>query len=131
MVFWEFHVPRLCSALLAGSGLALSGLLMQNVFQNPMAGPYVLGVNSGASLLIAIVILGANPWLMNQLSYVGAAMLGAFLAAGAFFATSFFGFSLLTFDFVTFLPAAIQMDFIVSPKNREIYLYFSLRFFAS
>lgn len=88
LVFWEFHVPRLCSALLAGSGLALSGLLMQNVFQNPMAGPYVLGVNSGASLLIAIVILGANPWLMNQLSYVGAAMLGAFLAAGLMFLIS-------------------------------------------
>ncbi len=88
LIFWEFHVPRFCSALLAGSGLALSGLLMQNVFQNPMAGPYVLGVNSGASLLIAIVILGASPWLMNQLSYVGAAMIGAFLAAGLMFVIS-------------------------------------------
>ena len=61
LLFWEFQVPRLLSAILAGAGLSLSGLLMQNIFQNPMAGPYVLGVNSGASLFIALVILGGGP----------------------------------------------------------------------
>jgi iron complex transport system permease protein len=81
LIFWEFQVPRLLSAILAGAGLSLSGLLMQNLFQNPMAGPYVLGINSGASLLISIVILGAAPQFLNELSYVAASMLGAFLAA--------------------------------------------------
>jgi ABC-type Fe3+-siderophore transport system permease subunit len=69
LVFWEFQIPRLLSAVLAGAGLSLSGLLMQNLFQNPMAGPYVLGINSGASLLISILILGAGPSVLNQLSY--------------------------------------------------------------
>ncbi len=85
LVFWEFQIPRLLSAVLAGAGLSLSGLLMQNLFQNPMAGPYVLGINSGASLLISILILGAGPAVLNELSYASAAMMGAFLAAGFMF----------------------------------------------
>lgn len=85
LVFWEFHVPRLLSAILAGAGLSLSGLLMQNLFENPMAGPYVLGLNSGASLLMALLVLGVAPAFINELSYVGAAMLGAFLAASLMF----------------------------------------------
>lgn len=88
LLFWEFHVPRLLSAILAGAGLSLSGLLMQNLFSNPMAGPYVLGINSGASLFISILILGAQPTFLKELSYVGTAMLGAFLAASFMFVVS-------------------------------------------
>jgi iron complex transport system permease protein len=88
MIFWEFQVPRLLSALLAGAGLSLSGLLMQNLFQNPMAGPYVLGINSGASLFISLLILGAAPSFLNEFSYVSAAMTGAFLAASFMFVVS-------------------------------------------
>jgi iron complex transport system permease protein len=88
LIFWEFQVPRLLSALLAGAGLSLSGLLMQNLFQNPMAGPYVLGINSGASLFISILILGAAPSFLNEFSYVSAAMTGAFLAASFMFVVS-------------------------------------------
>ena len=47
----EFKIPRILIAIVAGGGLALSGLLMQTLFNNPLAGPYVLGINSGASLL--------------------------------------------------------------------------------
>jgi len=85
LVFWEFQVPRLLSAILAGAGLSLSGLLMQNLFENPMAGPYILGLNSGASLLMALLVLGVAPAFINELSYVGAAMLGAYLAASLMF----------------------------------------------
>ena len=88
MIFLEFQVPRLLSALLAGAGLSLSGLLMQNLFQNPMAGPYVLGINSGASLFISLLILGAAPSFLNEFSYVSAAMTGAFLAASFMFVVS-------------------------------------------
>jgi iron complex transport system permease protein len=88
LIFWEFQVPRLLSALLAGAGLSLSGLLMQNLFQNPMAGPYVLGINSGASLLISLLILGAAPSFLNEFSYVSAAMTGAFLSASFMFVVS-------------------------------------------
>jgi len=87
LIFWEFKVPRLLSAILAGAGLSLSGLLMQNLFQNPMAGPYVLGINSGASMFMALLLLGITP-TFNDLSYVGGAMIGAFVSAILMFVIS-------------------------------------------
>jgi iron complex transport system permease protein len=53
------HPPKAITAMLAGSGLAVSGLLMQNLFRNPLAGPSVLGISSGASLGVAVVVLWA------------------------------------------------------------------------
>src|SRR5574344_2540264 len=49
--------PQALTALVAGAGLAVSGLLMQTVFRNPLAGPSVLGISSGASLGVACVVL--------------------------------------------------------------------------
>ncbi|MDQ8187533.1 iron ABC transporter permease [Pelagicoccus sp. SDUM812002] len=57
----DFRLPRAMTALLAGSALAVSGLLMQTIFRNPLADPFVLGVNSGASLGVAIVLLVLAP----------------------------------------------------------------------
>lgn len=57
----DFRLPRLVTALLAGAALATSGLMMQTVFRNPLADPFVLGVNSGASLGVAIVLLVLAP----------------------------------------------------------------------
>jgi len=56
-IITEFRIPRAVTALLVGSALSISGLLMQTVFKNPLAGPYVLGISSGASLGVALVIL--------------------------------------------------------------------------
>lgn len=55
----EFRLPRIATAVLAGAALATAGLLMQTVFRNPLADPFVLGVNSGASLGVALVLLSA------------------------------------------------------------------------
>ncbi|RTY87089.1 FecCD family ABC transporter permease [Flavobacterium sp. RSP15] len=62
---WEYIVinyrlPKAITAVLVGMGLSISGLLMQTLFRNPLAGPYVLGLSSGASLGVAFVILGAG-----------------------------------------------------------------------
>lgn len=57
----DFRLPRALTALLAGAVLAVSGLLMQTMFRNPLADPFVLGVNSGASLGVAIVLLVLAP----------------------------------------------------------------------
>jgi len=54
----KFRMPKAITALTVGVALSLSGLQMQTVFRNPMAGPYVLGISSGASLGVAFVILG-------------------------------------------------------------------------
>ncbi|MEY3983794.1 MAG: hypothetical protein RL160_1353 [Bacteroidota bacterium] len=52
----EYRLPAAIMAVLSGASLAVCGLLMQNVFRNPLAGPYVLGISSGASLGMAIVV---------------------------------------------------------------------------
>ena len=54
----QFRLPKAITALLVGIALSISGLQMQTLFRNPMAGPYVLGLSSGASLGVAFVILG-------------------------------------------------------------------------
>jgi iron complex transport system permease protein len=59
-IFWNYRLPKLVTATAAGGGLALSGLLMQTYFQNPLAGPFVLGVNSGATLGVAAWIMGVS-----------------------------------------------------------------------
>lgn len=54
----QFRLPKALTAVLAGIALSVSGLQMQTLFRNPMAGPYVLGLSSGASLGVTFVILG-------------------------------------------------------------------------
>jgi len=56
----DYRVPKAITAILVGSGLSVSGLLMQTLFRNPLAGPFVLGISSGASLGVAILILGGS-----------------------------------------------------------------------
>ena len=57
----DFRIPRVLTALLAGAALATAGLMMQTLFRNPLADPFVLGVQSGASLGVAIVVLAIAP----------------------------------------------------------------------
>ena len=73
-IIFDFRIPKAMTALLAGMALSVSGLQMQTVFRNPLAGPYVLGISSGASLGVAIVVLGfaplfvqgmINPWQLG------------------------------------------------------------------
>ena len=56
-IVWKSRLPQALTALVAGAGLAVSGLLMQTVFRNPLAGPSVLGISSGAGMGVAFVIL--------------------------------------------------------------------------
>ncbi|GAB2772785.1 iron chelate uptake ABC transporter family permease subunit [Salinimicrobium soli] len=59
-IIMNYRIPKALTAVLAGSGLAVSGMLMQTMFRNPLAGPYVLGLSSGASLGVALVLMGAG-----------------------------------------------------------------------
>lgn len=92
----DYRLPKAISAMLAGGGLAISGLLMQTLFRNPLAGPFVLGLSSGASLGVAILILGAGAFggffgslLLSQWSLVVASALGSFLVLLAVLAVTF------------------------------------------
>jgi len=60
IIILQFRLPKAITAVLVGSGLAISGLLMQTLFRNPLAGPFVLGISSGASLGVALLILGSG-----------------------------------------------------------------------
>ncbi|RDK87185.1 FecCD family ABC transporter permease [Marinirhabdus gelatinilytica] len=92
----EYRLPKAITAMLTGSALAVSGLLMQTLFRNPLAGPFVLGLSSGASLGVAILILGAGAFgsffgsvLLSQWSLVVASALGSFLVLLAVLAVTF------------------------------------------
>ncbi len=85
-IILEYRLPKVFTAILTGSGLAVSGLLMQTLFRNPLAGPYVLGLSSGASLGVALVIMGATLFggtaavlLVSKWSLVIASSLGSLL----------------------------------------------------
>ena len=56
-ILWDFRLPRILTAILAGAALSTAGLLMQTLFRNPLADPFVLGVNSGANLGVALMLL--------------------------------------------------------------------------
>ncbi|MGB5498580.1 MAG: iron ABC transporter permease [Maribacter sp.] len=85
-IVWNYRIPKAFTAILVGSGLALSGLLMQTLFRNPLAGPFVLGISSGASLGAALLIMGASMFsglisigIVNDVSLAIASSIGSFL----------------------------------------------------
>lgn len=94
-IIWDYRLPKTITAVLTGSGLAVSGLIMQTLFRNPLAGPFVLGLSSGASLGVALLILGAGAlgglignFLVDPWSLVIASALGSFLVLLAVVAVS-------------------------------------------
>ena len=81
IILWNFRLPKAFTAILVGMALSISGLLMQTLFRNPLAGPYVLGLSSGASLGVAFVILGAG-FLPSFLANLFLSSYGIVLASG-------------------------------------------------
>ncbi len=77
----QVRLPQVLTAAIAGAGLAASGLIMQTVFRNPLAGPGVLGISSGASLGVALVMLAAPLWswlpIPRELLAIVASFMGA------------------------------------------------------
>jgi iron complex transport system permease protein len=77
LIVKRVRLPRAFTALLGGGGLALCGLLMQAFFQNPLAGPGVLGISSGAGLGVAVVVMAGSVGMVAPVSIVAAAFIGA------------------------------------------------------
>ena len=95
IIILNFRIPKAITAVLVGSGLSVSGLLMQTLFRNPLAGPFVLGISSGASLGVALLLLGSSLFGGFLLSATFthwtlpiAASLGAFLVLSAVIITA-------------------------------------------
>ena len=83
-IIWKVRMPRMLAGMVLGGALALSGLLLQTFFHNPIAGPYVLGISSGAKLSVALVmvaVLGRGS-TVNSTMMIAAAFVGALLSMG-------------------------------------------------
>ena len=83
-IIWEIRLPRILAALLLGGALSVSGFLLQTFFGNPIAGPYVLGISSGAKLVVAITMIAflGKGITLSSWGMVAAAFLGSLLAMG-------------------------------------------------
>lgn len=85
IIFYS-RLPQSITAIFAGSGLAVGGLMMQTLFRNPLAGPSVLGISSGASLGVAFVTMFTGSWAIAAMNTLGfytniIVMAGAFIGA--------------------------------------------------
>jgi len=128
----KFRLPKALTAMLAGAGLSVSGLQMQTLFNNPLADPFVLGISSGASLGVALVVLSAGAVGLSSLSFLaGLSLLGNI----GIVAASSLG-SALTLVLVLFVSQRVQsavtllilgiMFGYVTGAIVSILLYFSL-----
>ena len=115
-IVWEVRLPESVTALLAGAALAVSGLLLQTAFRNPLAGPDVFGINSGAALAVALVMLGMGGVVsVGSFTASGffAILLGAFLGAMLVTAVIFL-FSTMVRNNVMLLIVGIMVGYISS-----------------
>ena len=81
IILLSSRLPRAIAAILAGSALAVSGLQMQTLFRNPLAGPYILGISSGAGLGVAVFIMGFSVLGISLSSSVWFANYGIVISA--------------------------------------------------
>jgi len=83
-IIWRVRLPRTMAGILLGGALALSGFLLQTFFNNPIAGPYVLGISSGAKLTVAVVMVTAlgKHHAVSSAALIAAAFVGAMMSMG-------------------------------------------------
>lgn len=83
-IIMNIRLPRILASVLLGGALSVSGFLLQTFFQNPIAGPYVLGISSGAKLVVALtmIVFLSNGIHLNSYGMVAAAFFGSLLAMG-------------------------------------------------
>lgn len=80
-ILFNLRLPKALTAVLAGAALSVSGAMMQTLFRNPLSGPYILGVSSGASLGVAMVTMAAG--LFGMVAHGGSLVLAAVIGAAA------------------------------------------------
>ena len=89
-IIFDIRLPRMLAALILGGALSVSGFLLQTFFSNPIAGPFVLGISSGAKLVVSIfmILFLGQGLIMNSWVMIGAAFLGAMASMGFVLAVS-------------------------------------------
>ena len=115
-IIWEARIPQAITALLCGAALAGSGLMLQTAFNNPLAGPSILGINSGASLGVAMVMLLGGGTIATAgvtLSGFFSIVLGAFIGSMVVMGVILF-FSTLIKSNIMLLITGIMIGYITS-----------------
>ena len=89
-ILWDIRMPRTLAALILGGALALSGYLLQTFFHNPIAGPFVLGISSGAKMIVALVLifLMGRTMRVSSATLIVAAFFGSMISMGFVLAMS-------------------------------------------
>ena len=86
-ILYDIRLPKTITSIIAGACLALCGLLMQSLFRNPLAGPYVLGVSSGSSLFVAVATMLISSIHISEFYIMGKGIITLFSILGAFIVT--------------------------------------------
>lgn len=90
IIMRDFRLPRMTMAILSGAGLSVAGLLMQNLFNNPLAGPNILGISTGSSLFVAISVMTGISIFSTDFGILASALIGALVFGGIILFFSFF-----------------------------------------
>ena len=83
-IVWDIRLPRILATMILGGALSVSGFLLQSFFANPIAGPYILGISSGAKLVVALTMIFCleKNIVLGSVGMIAAAFVGSMLAMG-------------------------------------------------
>ena len=126
-IFYMVRMPKALTALLAGAALAAAGLQMQTLFLNPLAGPFVLGINAGASLGVAAVLLAGGPAaavLGGSLAFAGGVGATGAAVAGAGLVLALVLLMAHRVSVTTLIVLGLMLSYVVSAVV-SLLLYFS------
>lgn len=118
IIVWDIRLPRVLASLIGGSALAISGLLLQVFFRNPIVEPYVLGISSGSTLGVALVMLGGltlGDKAMSSYTIFTAAFMGAMVST-----VIAVGFSRKVKKVSSLLLVGIMMGYITSAITKTL-----------
>lgn len=142
-VFTSIRLPKALTALFAGAALAASGLMLQQLFKNPLAGPYVLGVSSGASFAVGLVIIAGSslPFLktpaFQAVGVATAGFAGAFIILFLTLLVSLrFGYTYILLLFGVIIGqiiGALQtlLDYVANPTDLKQYSLWTMGSFSN
>ncbi len=133
-ILLNFRLPKAITAILAGSALSVAGLLMQTLFRNPLADPYVLGVSSGASLGVALVMMAggmfigaASSWISIIAAIAGAALVMMLVVGVSFKVQSAVSLLIVGIMFGTIVSSIVGvLQFFSNPDAIKLFIMWNL-----
>ncbi len=130
----NFRLPKAITAILAGSALSVAGLMMQTLFRNPLADPYVLGVSSGASLGAALVMMttgmivgSAGSWIVVIAAILGAALVMMLVVGVSFKVQSAVSLLIVGIMFGTIVSSIVGvLQYFSNPDAIKLFVMWNL-----